>query len=149
MTTRSGSEEPASQESQFKRAPIAASLALIALINWFVFFGISAHIGGDALGVRPSADGFVVNSHGNRTVVTEQVWLFSLIYPYCTLMLSPAAMLLIAVRQKALQKVATPKKWLIIGFIGLWALGWYGSITKSFALSLSDYKNFKHSSQPR
>jgi hypothetical protein len=147
MTTRPTSEASASQEAQFKSAPIATSLALIAFINWFVFVGISMHVGGDAIGVKPSADGFVVKSHGNRTKVTEQVWLFSLIYPYCTLMLSPAVVFLFAVRQKAPQKVATPMKWLVIGFIGLWAFGWYGSITKSFMRSLSDYKSFKHANQ--
>src|SRR5262249_25118256 len=119
------SKESPSHQAQFSRAPVATSLAVIVFINWFVFFGISMHFGGDAIGIRPSTDGFVVKSHGNKTSVTEGVWLFSLIYPYCTLMLSPAAVFFFAVRQRALRNVATPMKWLIIGFLCLWGVGWF------------------------
>ncbi len=81
-------------QEQFRASPVLSVLALITFINRFMFFGISAHFGGDALGILPSTDGFVVTNHGHKTVVTESVWLFSLIYPYCTLMLTPAIMLL-------------------------------------------------------
>jgi len=144
MDDCAASKESPSHETQFSRAPIVTSLALIAFINWFVFFGVSMYVGGDAIGIKPSTDGFVVKSHGNRTPVTERVWLFSLVYPYCTLMLSPAIIFLFAARQKVLRKVATPMRWLIIGFVCLWAYMWCGSITKSFMRSLSDYMYVKH-----
>jgi hypothetical protein len=134
--------------AQFQRAPIATTLVIIAFINWFVFFGISMHFGGDAIGIKPSTDGFVVKSHGRKTVVSERVWLFSLVYPYCTLMLSPAVVLLFVVRQKAHQKVKSPMRWVVIGFVCLWAFGWYGSISESFMRSWSDYRNLKHSRSP-
>lgn len=143
MTDLATSNEAPSHEAQYSRAPVVTTLALIAFVNWLVFFGLSMHFGGDAIGIRPSIDGFVVKSHGNKTSVTEAVWLFSLIYPYCTLMLSPAVALLFAVRQKALRKVETPTKWLVIGFVCLWVFGWYGSITKSFMRSMSDYIHLK------
>src|SRR5262249_15947822 len=107
------------------------------------FFGVSMHFGGDAIGVRPSTDGFVVKSHGNRTVVTEQVWLFCLLYPYSTLMLTPAAFFLFAVRQRVLRNAAPFSRFLMSGFVCFWGFGWFGSITSAFTRSWSDYQNFK------
>ena len=118
-------------------------LALAALVNWFVFFGMSVHFGGDAIGVLPSIDGFVVTSHGRKTGVSESVWLFSLIYPYCTLMLGPAILLLFGARHKILHSAAPQKRWLLIVFLCIWAAIWYGAITKDFVSSINDYKSFK------
>jgi hypothetical protein len=39
-----------------KASPIIAALGILAFINWFVFFGVSIHLGGDAMGVLPSVD---------------------------------------------------------------------------------------------
>src|SRR5205809_1588579 len=77
MPDSATAENDASSTGLFRRAPVLTTLALIAFVNWCVFFGVSMHFGGYALGIRPSTDGFVVKSHGHKTAVTEKVWLFS------------------------------------------------------------------------
>mgnify|MGYP000856865324 CR=1 FL=1 len=127
-------------EKHLCRAPLVSAIAFVAFINWFVFFGISVYLGGDSIGVTPSIDGFVVKTHGVKTAVGKEVWLFSLFYPYFTLMFTPAAMLLLA-RYKLLANRATVVKWTTTGFICLWCVLWYGSITQAFIGSLTDYLN--------
>jgi hypothetical protein len=127
----------------YRTSPILATLAAITYINWFIFAGISSHFGGEALDVLPSKDGFIVTSHGHKTPVTESVWLFCLIYPYCTLMLSPAAFFLLGARLKPLGSLVPAGRWLIVAFFCLWSIGWYSGITKSFIRSLQDYRHLK------
>jgi len=134
---------PVARKPGFSFDAAVRVLAVAAFINWFVFFGVSFHFGGDAMGTLPSRDGFVLKSHGKRTAVTESVWQFSLVYPYCTLMLTPAIFFLFGARQGALSSVKPAKRWFIVIFLSLWALGWYTSITNSFIKSVKDYRSLK------
>ncbi|MBV9463793.1 MAG: hypothetical protein JO317_06140 [Verrucomicrobiae bacterium] len=122
-------------------------LAAIAFLNWIAFFTISVHFGGDAIGVRPSVDGFVVKSHGHKTPVSEEVWVFSLIYPYVTLMASPAIVIALVstmgwtTRFREFRLGAKP--WLVGFGIAIWAIAWFGSITHSFVRSWRDYESLR------
>jgi len=135
---------PPDLKEQFARSPIITTLAIVAFINWLVYFGISDHFGGKALGVRPSVDGFVLKQHGHTTAVTEKVWLFSLIYTSATLLVTPGVLIAMAAYQGALRNVSRVKRWLLLSFICVLGLGWYGGITKSFLVSLQDYRGLKH-----
>ena len=65
----------------------AKSLLPIALLNWFLFFLVTGLLGGVAIGTTPRRGDFYLTSQGRRTVVTEGVWLFSLIYSWWSLVL--------------------------------------------------------------
>ncbi len=138
------SKPPSSIQEMFRTSPVLSVLALIAFINWFVFSGISAHFGGEAIGIVPSFEGFVVTSHGSKTGVTESVWLFSLIYPYCTLMLTPAVFFLYGSRFKFLRSAPALVRWLVRAFLCVWVIGWYGFITEAFVRSVNDYQSLRH-----
>ena len=47
--------------------------SVLVLVNWFVSAGVAAKIGGDAIGTRPSIQGFVVEEKGITTAVSERV----------------------------------------------------------------------------
>ncbi len=138
----------ASTSSLFKNSPIWGTLASIAFINWFVFAGISIHLGGDAIGTLPSQDGFILTSHGRHTAVSESTWGFSLYYSTATLLLTPAIIALAIgrfwwVHRKEVDagwfKVAWLKKLAVILFVTVWCIGWYGSIGHSFLKSRADW----------
>ena len=135
-----------SSDDFFKTSPILGTLALLAFVNWFVFFAVSMYLGGDALDTLPSRDGFAVTSHGHHKPVSESVWLFSLFYSSATLLLSPLILFLFAARhagRKLLQK-PWPFKLLLCGFILIWILGWYSSIGSSLSSSVKDWQMLKH-----
>ena len=143
MTTSAKAEKPVSFREAYRAAPLFTALAAIAFINWFVFAGISTHFGGDSLGMLPSKDGFVVTSHGHRTPVVESVWVFSLLYPYGTLMLTPAIFFLYGAHQKILGNTTRAMRWCAVIFICIWVAFWYSSITASFIKSLRDYRSYR------
>ncbi len=143
------SSEADVNERQRKVPRLFTALVILAVINWFVFFGVSMHLGGDSMGVVPSVDGFVLESHGHKTLVTEKVWISSLIYSSATLALTPLAFFTAAAFQGAFKKekfrnVPPWKRWLVILFACVWTLGWYGGITKSFLRSFRDFEGLKH-----
>src|SRR6266850_6237737 len=84
-------------EASLKDHPIIATLGILAFVNWFMFFGVSMYLHGDALRTLPSRDGFILTSHGNHTPVSESVWLFSLLYSGATLLLTPLMMITVGV----------------------------------------------------
>ena len=141
----SKSEEPAA-ESSFKKSPILTTLALLSLVNWFVFFGVSLYSGGDAVGVLPSRDGFVVTSHGHHTAVSESAWAFSLYYSTATRLLTPLIWLLYAARMHGskFKTAKWPTKIFISIFLVVWVVGWYSSIGRSFYRSREDWLKLKH-----
>src|SRR5262245_19323565 len=121
---------PRSYAGDYTKAPVVLALAILAFLNWFVFAGISIYIGGDAIGTLPSTDGFIVESHGQRTVVSEAVWLFSLFYSGGTLLLTPAIWPMFAARNgsEAWKKTRWQMRLAVGGFLCIWALGWYSSV---------------------
>lgn len=128
-----------------KASPILGTLALLAFVNWFVFFGVTMYLGGEALDTLPSKDGFVVTSHGHHKAVSESVWLFSLFYSSATLLISPLIMFLFAARHAGgkLKDIPWPLKLLICGFLLFWCVGWYSSIGSSLCRSVKDWQMLK------
>jgi hypothetical protein len=129
-----------------KASPIIGTLLIIAFVNWFVFFGISMYLGGDALGILPSKDGFVVTSHGRHTAVSESAWVFSLFYSSATLLLSPLIGFLFVALQtrRRLRTTRWPLKLFAGLFCLVWTVGWYWSIGSSFFRSREDWQKLKH-----
>lgn len=136
-----------SNEFKFKDSPVLGSLMIIVFLNWFVFAGISIYLGGDTHGILPSRDGFMLTNHGNRTAVSEPVWVFSLFYSTATLLLSPLVVLLFVA--KLTWRRPVNMKWTIKLFITVfllvWFVGWYSRIGKSFLRSLDDWQKLKPS----
>jgi hypothetical protein len=128
--------------------PILAILFFTVFINWFVFFGLSMHWGGDAIGISPSKEGFVLKDHGRRTPVSESVWVFSLYYDTATLLGSPAIIIPIALWQ--LREKRKTAKWPMQLFVGLflvvWITGWFGGIGSDFLRSYADWQKVKNGS---
>jgi hypothetical protein len=127
--------------------PMFALLLVATIINWFVFFGISMYLGGDAVGILPSQDGFVVKSHGHHTAVSEAAWAFSLVYSTATLLGTPAIWISFGVWEACSGKkklFTSPKVWVIGLFLLVWATGWYWGIGSSFYNSYNDWQKFKH-----
>lgn len=119
-------------------------LAFIAFFNWFVFFGVMMYLGGDAVGVLPSHDGFIVKSHGNRTAVSEGVWVFSLYYSTFSLLAFPAVMIPFGIYEVIKRGAQLKWKWLIVLFLLVWTVGWFGSIGSAFHNSYIDWQKVKH-----
>jgi len=138
--------DKAVSEDFFKKSPVLGTLLLLSVLNWFVFAGISIYLGGDAVGILPSRDGFVVKSHGHHTAVSESAWVFSLFYSAATLLLTPLIWLLFALR--TLGHRWKKAKWSLKLFIGIfltvWVVGWYSSIGRSFYHSWEDWLKLKH-----
>jgi hypothetical protein len=138
---------PAKAENALSLAdsPILGSLALLAFVNWFVCMGVHLYMGGDALGILPSSDGFVVKSHGHRAPVSEAAWVFNLFYSAATFLLSPMVVSLFAAKQARGQW--KPGRWPLKIFVSLfiivWAAGWYSSIGSSFFRSFENWREFK------
>ena len=131
----------------FRKTPILGALAMLSFPNWFVFAGISMYLGGDALGILPSRDGFVLTSHGRHTAVSESAWIFSLYYSSGTLLLTPLIWFLFIARQigHRWKKQKWPLKLFVSIFLLVWIVGWYSSIGNSFRRSLGDWQKLKHS----
>jgi hypothetical protein len=134
-------------EFNLKDSPIVGGLVIIVAVNWFLFFGISMYLGGDAVGTFPSKDGFIVISHGRHTVVSEQAWVFSLFYSAATLLLSPLVVLLFGALQTRRQtgNMKWPVKLFVGVFLLVWFVGWYSSIGGSVLRSRKDWQKLKHS----
>ena len=136
METSAKNRQPNAAD-MIRQAPIRCALAALAFINWIVFFVISMRIDGDAIGVMPSKQGFVVVSHGGETVVSEGTWLLSLYYPLATLSLTPLLVFLLGATQ--LPRLKIPLRYLIVGFVCIWAVGWYFWIIWGASRSIIDY----------
>jgi hypothetical protein len=132
----------------FKGKPVLGALVLIAFVNWFVFFGIDMYLGGDAVGILPSKEGFVLKDHGRRTPVSKSVWVFSLYYDTATLLGSPAIIIPIVLWQLREKRKTT--KWPMQLFVGLflvvWITGWFGGIGSDFLRSCADWQKVKNGS---
>jgi len=79
------SKKPRTGGIDYRATPKFTAVALFLVINWFVFFNVSIYLGGDAFGTLPHKAGFVLESHGDTTKVSEGVWFFSLCYSFLTL----------------------------------------------------------------
>lgn len=149
------STEPAtlgesSKGISFEGKPVLRALFIIAFVNWFVFFGISMHLGGDAVGVLPSKEGFVLKEHGRRTPVSESAWAFSLYYSTASLLGTPAIIIPVALWQLNIEKKkAKPHVKLLVGFfVSLWAVLWFSSIGSSFCRSYVDWQKLEQRGSP-
>jgi len=129
----------------FNGKPILGTLVLIAVVNWFVCFGISLYWGGDATSVLPSQEGFGLKSHGNRRAVSESTWVFSLFYSTATLLGTPAIILPIVLWHLNKQKQnAKPQVKLLVGlFVSLWVILWCAGLGSDFYRSWSDWQKMK------
>ncbi len=123
--------------SRYHRAPIRMWLAALAFFNWFIHFGLSMTVGGNALGTTPSVTGFVVTDHGKTTPVSESQWLLMLIHPFLTFTITPILIFSLMLAEP-LDYTKRPVKAGII-FGALWALGWYYIAVRDIVHSLSDY----------
>ena len=140
-------EKESDSAESFQLSPIATTIIVVVAANWLMFFATSMYFGGDALGTIPSQQGFVVESHGNETAVSEKVWLFSLYYPFATLTISPIILLLLFATQLHKTKSSGPARYFVILFLLLWAAGWYYSIIRKGGRSIHDYINMDTSQQ--
>ena len=136
-----------SYSALLKKSPLLGVLGILAFLNGFLFFAACMWIGGDAVGVLPSKDGFIVTSHGHHRPVTEPVWTFSLFYSSATLLLTPAIMFLVATRFVGSEwRSFNPlKKWAVCGFCLFWAVGWYWGVGGAFCRSLYDWRHLRDS----
>jgi hypothetical protein len=133
------------QRNSVKVSPVLGTLLAISMLNWLVFFGVSIHQGGVALGTLPTRDGFIVTSHGRHTVVSESTWKFSLYYSGATLLLTPSIWILFATLQfrRRVNKSNRIMALLIGGFVLFWAVGWYSGIGHSLLRSIDDFNTYK------
>ena len=138
MVTANNNTESSFKE-QFRQTPIRMILTVITVVNWFIFFAVSIIIGGDAIGTTPSQQGFVVTSHGDETLVTEGVWLFSLYYPLMTLAITPLVFLCLVASELPLLKKRT--RYFTLIFLIIWATGWYYALIRDSNHSILDYLN--------
>jgi hypothetical protein len=145
VLTESATPVESSDGISFKGSPVLGALAAIAFINWFVFFGVSMYLGGDAVGILPSKEGFVLKEHGRRIAVSEPVWVFSLYYSTASLLGTPAIIIPIGLLQLNKQKKnARPLAKILVGvFVSLWVVMWFSSIGSSFYRSYSDWQKLK------
>jgi hypothetical protein len=131
--------------------PIHGALLVASWFNWFLFFAFSMYWGGDAIGVLPSRDGFILKSHGHHTIVSETVWVISLFYGAATLLGTPS--IWISFFARGFLKYRPKSKWyakLGIGlFITIWCLGWFGGVGGDFVKSYMDWKNLKNPPTPQ
>jgi hypothetical protein len=116
-------------------------LATVTVLNWFLYFGISYCLGGQALDTLPSKDGFVLKSHGpHSTPVSEPAWVFSLIYGSATLLLTPLAFLLIAAIGGFEQfRLDASGKRIMGCVIAIWLIGSEWSIGSSAWIAARDW----------
>jgi hypothetical protein len=122
----------------FWLAPIRLTLTAGVVLNWFVFFYVSASIGGDAIGTTPSTQGFVVTEHGLRTHVTAPIWLFSLFYSLATLLLSPLLFVLLIASFAPRRTRRSPYALMILLFMPWYGL-WSYALLRDGSHSLLDY----------
>ncbi|MCK4624858.1 MAG: hypothetical protein KAV00_06080 [Phycisphaerae bacterium] len=71
----------------------AKLIFIIASVNWFIFFVVVLTIGGDALDTQPANGRFYVEARSVQTDVSKATWVFSLFYPYVSLILLPVGAL--------------------------------------------------------
>lgn len=139
-----------------KDMPIHGTLAILSWFNWFVYMAFSLYWGGDAIGILPSQDGFILKSHGHHTTVSETVWVISLFYGAATLLGTPAIWISFFVRgflkhrkEDAWRRSGAWYKKAGIGlFITVWCLGWFGGVGGNVIKSYKDWKNLKPSAIP-
>jgi hypothetical protein len=140
-------EEPKADPSRgLMDMPIHGVLLIASWFNWFVFAAFSIYWGGDAIGILPSQDGFVLKSHGHHTTVSETVWVISLFYGAATLLGTPAIWISFFARGflKYRPKVAWYAKLGIGLFLTIWCLGWFGGVGGDALKSYKDWKNLTH-----
>jgi hypothetical protein len=119
-------------------APLRFTLFVGVFVNWFLFFFISLLIGGDAIGITPSTQGFVVTDHGRFTSVTKGIWFFSLIYPAATLLITPLAfVLLVSSLLRGLFGDRAPY-WRATFLFCLWYAPWAYAISRDTRISALD-----------
>jgi len=108
------------------------------------------YLGGDAIGILPSQQGFVVKSHGHFATVSESAWVFSLFYSAATLLLTPLLWFVFAVKQgrrQFMKKPLLPK--IGIGlFLAIWCTVWFCGVGGSFLRSFKDWQKLKQQSAP-
>jgi hypothetical protein len=125
----------------WRRHPVAGWLGAAAMINFLVFFGISSAMGGDALGILPSRDGFVLKSHGQKTAVSQGAWVCNLFYCGGTLLLTP----LIVFGALALsgwfrsRGERTSHRWIVCCFLAIWMIAWEWGIGSALYRSTRDW----------
>lgn len=126
-----------------KAHPILGIIGIVVFLNWFVSAFLNAILGGDALGTFPSKDGFMLNSHGHHTSVSEPLWLFSLYYAGATVTLTPIILLIVASRlfARGIQEEHIRTKCLLCTFIVLFLLTWETSIFRSIYQSWEDWSH--------
>lgn len=72
--------------SRFARLPIPVIVLVAVLcLNWFIWGGVVAVMGGVAVGVIPSEQGFVLASQDLFVAVSERDWVINLVYSTITL----------------------------------------------------------------
>lgn len=138
-----------SVQDLIRQSPILGTLFVMSFLNWWLSLAVHMYLHGDAIDTCPSRDGFVVNSHGDVTPVTESVWVFSLFYTGATLMVTPAIGIAVAARTfKGELRDARPIVRLGIPIvIGVWCLGWYSSIGSSLYRSVEDWQKLRRPNQ--
>jgi hypothetical protein len=127
--------------TNWRKHPIAGGCALLTILNWLLFFGMSMYLGGFALGTRPSVDGFVLVNKGRHSPpVSESVWLFCLIYGGLTLaLLPPLAMFFISVQCKERWTDDPRLKWAIFCGALLFLIAWESGVGSSLCESIRDW----------
>jgi hypothetical protein len=128
---------------RFWESPVCVFVCILLGAKWVVFVAISIAIGGDSIGVLPTEQGFVVESHGRETAVSEATWLFSLYYPLATLTLTPLFFLLLMLTRawKPAHGESRRVRIAVVVFLLLWAAGWYTALFRDAGQSIVDYAN--------
>jgi hypothetical protein len=85
------------------------------VLNGILYLALTFFLGGSALGILPSRDGFVVANRiplpaGQGHPVSEAVWLFALFHGGATLLLTPLIVFVMTIRQKP-KPLADTKMW--------------------------------------
>ena len=131
------------------RYPVLGALIAVSLVNWLVYSGVIAHMGGDALGTLPSRSGFVVGSKEAFRPVSESAWVFSLIYSAATLLLTPPIWIaagLLAFRGH----LSGARLWarrVAGGLLLVCCVGWYWNVGSAALRSVQDWQKLNHSTR--
>lgn len=141
------SDSSPSDDDSFAIGGFLLILGALSLFNWILCAIVYMVLGGDAIGVLPSQDGFVVIGHGHRSTVSEPVWLFSLFYSGATLMVTPlvwSSCLIYGMLKFPEMGKKRPKWWqilLVCIFLIGWTIGWGWDIGSSVYDSIHDWHN--------
>ena len=125
----------------FRATPVMATVAALAVINWFICGLVAMFIGGDSLGTFPSEAGFVVSSHGIDTRVNEVTWIFSLVYSYLTIGFTPLVISTFCVYH-LLWRVPPLGRCIALSFFCLPAIAWLYLVSRDTLHSIHAYLAF-------